>query len=81
MKERFRKPFDPGLQPPDKNFDDIDRLERTAEWVARYLKIDEAFTDNDIMEYVRKKWKPDEIYSEEDLKRWAIENGYLKTQT
>lgn len=72
--------MDPGLQPPDNDFNDIDRMERTAEWVSRYLTIDEAFTDSDIISYVSGKFDPGEIFTETQLQKWAISNGYLKTQ-
>lgn len=48
------------------------------DWIRDNLNPDEVFDNAQLKKLVGNTCLPDEVFSEEDLKRWAIENGFTQ---
>jgi hypothetical protein len=49
-----------------------------ADLAHNWLDINEIFTDEEIMDYVRDTFSPEKLYGENELSDWAESHGYIR---
>lgn len=54
------------------NFDGIKKA------IKEECKVDEIFTENEILTYVRNAFFPEAVFDKKDLVEWAKENGFVE---
>lgn len=51
-------------------------LGSVVEWVSNKYNIGDLYSENDIIDYARGTWCPDDIFDDKELDKWARKNGY-----
>lgn len=68
----------------DRNFiNDVipgDLLESAIEWVKSNLDIDIVYDRKAIIEWVAEMDDPSEVFTEQRLRAWALENGFAEAE-
>ena len=55
-------------------------LGSAIDWISDNLNPDEVFDMGLLRSFVGNTNKPDEVFTDEDLKAWALENGFTKQE-
>ena len=56
--------------------DDI--LDSAIDWIAKNMKVEDVFPDDEIAERAAQTDDPSEVFSEKQLRDWALENGFVE---
>lgn len=56
-------------------------LDDAIGWIHSNMEIDEVFDVHQIHSFVQNTAAPADIFDEDELDEWALENGYEKTTT